>query len=217
MAVGLRRREAQARCPSVELFERDDGRDARAFEPVLAALEDIAPRIEVSESGRCAVPTVGPSRYHGGDRALAAMVLDRLSVVAGCPVGIGIADGPSAAGLVAEEAVSVTAVVSPWWSLRGRPRCSWPSCRCHAWPMSALLSGQVARNQATADLVDVLRRLGLRTFGRFAALPTPDVSARFGPIGLAAHRLANGWEERPPNVDRSAAGPAGLGGPRPSG
>ena len=110
---GLRRREAQARCPSVEVHERDEGRDARAFEPVLAVLEDLAPRLEVTAPGRCAVPTRGPSRYHGGDRALAALVLDRVrgavaamaDGAAACVIGVGIADGPRAAGLVAQEAV----------------------------------------------------------------------------------------------------------------
>ena len=66
---GLRRREAQARCPSIELFERDEQREARLFEVVLGELEQIAARLEVLEAGRCALPTRGPSRYHGGDRA----------------------------------------------------------------------------------------------------------------------------------------------------
>ena len=51
-----------------------------------------------------------------------------------------------------------------------------------------------------AELVDVLRRLGLRTLGRFAALPAPDVLARFGALGADLHRLASGRERRPPDV-----------------
>ena len=34
---GMRRREAQARCPDIELVADDPARDARAFEPVVAA------------------------------------------------------------------------------------------------------------------------------------------------------------------------------------
>ena len=66
--AGLRRREAQARCPSIELHDRDEQREARLFEVVLGELEQIAARLEVLEAGRCAWPPVGPSRYHGGDR-----------------------------------------------------------------------------------------------------------------------------------------------------
>ena len=53
------------------------------------------------------------------------------------------------------------------------------------------------------DLVDVLRRLGLRTLGAFAELPASDVLARFGSEGLGAHRLASGLDERPPDPDPS--------------
>src|SRR5690606_7234033 len=47
-------------------------------------------------------------------------------------------------------------------------------------------------------LTDVLLRLGLRTLGALAALPGPDVLARFGAEGEAAWRLARGLDERPP-------------------
>lgn len=48
------------------------------------------------------------------------------------------------------------------------------------------------------ELVDLLRRLGLRTLGAFAALPERDVVNRFGADGMLAHRLARGRSERPP-------------------
>jgi protein ImuB len=50
------------------------------------------------------------------------------------------------------------------------------------------------------ELVDVLRRLGITTLGAYAALPAPDVLARFGALGLATHRLASGLDERPPST-----------------
>ncbi|HEX9991714.1 MAG TPA: hypothetical protein VGB14_02175, partial [Acidimicrobiales bacterium] len=40
--LGLRRREAQARCPQLIAVADDPGRDARAFEPVVAAVEEVA-------------------------------------------------------------------------------------------------------------------------------------------------------------------------------
>jgi len=58
-----------------------------------------------------------------------------------------------------------------------------------SWPLSSL---------DRPELVDVLQRLGLRTLGDLAALPAQDVLARFGNDGAVAHRLASGFDERPP-------------------
>lgn len=212
---GLRRREAQARCPSVELHDRDDSRDARAFEGVLAALEDLAPRLEVLDAGRCLIPTRGPSRFHGGDRALAGRVLHAVraavapasgpgpvrslvssDVVSSPLVGVGVADGPRAAILVAVEALrradaaGGVLVVAPGATA------------------SFLAPLPVARMEALGreplGMVEVLRRMGLRTIGRFAALEEADVLARFGASGADLHRLVNGRERVPPDVSASA-------------
>jgi protein ImuB len=178
VTMQMRRREAQGRCPELIVLEHDPARDAREFEPVVAALDELTPRVEVGEAGRCAFPTHGPARYFGGDEALARRahalangVLDGRGVV-----HVGVADGPFAALLAADE----TTVVVP----RGMsPTFLAP------WPLTALDRPQ---------LVDVLQRLGLRTLGDFAALPAADVLARFGNDGATAHRLAAGFDERPP-------------------
>ena len=44
VARGMRRRAAQGRCATLALHERDEAREARLFEPVIAALDDITPR-----------------------------------------------------------------------------------------------------------------------------------------------------------------------------
>ncbi|HET9612117.1 MAG TPA: hypothetical protein VFP06_21060 [Acidimicrobiales bacterium] len=100
-----RRRDAQARCPDLVVLERDPAAEARAFEPVPAALEALTPRIEITHPGMCAFPTRGPSRYHGGDRALAERATAVVAeVLAGRgPVQVGVADGPFAAALAARH------------------------------------------------------------------------------------------------------------------
>jgi protein ImuB len=47
------------------------------------------------------------------------------------------------------------------------------------------------------ELVDLLRRLGIRTLADFAALPAGDVLARFGFDAAYAHQLAAGRDDRP--------------------
>src|SRR5215213_1074657 len=46
------------------------------------------------------------------------------------------------------------------------------------------------------ELVSLLRRLGIRTLGDFAALPARDVLTRFGSQGALIHRLASGRDSR---------------------
>jgi protein ImuB len=166
---GLRRREAQGRCPMVTIVEYDADRDARAFEPVVAAVETLTPRVEIVRPGLCAFDTRGPSRYFGGDHALARRVA---ALVPGARIGV--ADGPFAAALAARMDLSVPPGETPKFLA--------------PFPVSAL---------DRPDLADLLRRLGLRTLGAYAALPAADVLARFGPDGALAHRLARGEDERP--------------------
>jgi protein ImuB len=178
--VGLRRRESQSRCPELVVIDHDPARDARAFEPVVAALDELTPRIEVAVPGQCAFPTRGPARYFGGDEVLAnrarSLAFDVLPERV--PVHVGIADGPFAAVL----ASGAPPVVIP----RGA------SARFLVpLPLDSL---------DRPDLVDVLRRLGLRTLGDLAALPATDVLARFGNEGALAHRLASGLDERAPDT-----------------
>ncbi|NIS33406.1 MAG: hypothetical protein GWN73_23965, partial [Actinobacteria bacterium] len=43
-----------------------------------AALDDVTPRIEITRPGTCAFATRGPSRYFGGDEAVAELVRARM-------------------------------------------------------------------------------------------------------------------------------------------
>ena len=99
VTVGLRRREAQARCPRLEVLDVDIDRDARGWESVIATLDDVTPRVEVPEPGMVAFATRGPSRYFGGDVALAELTLDHLGADRGLSQQVGIADGFFAAAL----------------------------------------------------------------------------------------------------------------------
>src|SRR4051812_26080038 len=46
IVTGLRRREAQRRCPQVTVVDHDPAGDARAFEPLAGALDAITPGVE---------------------------------------------------------------------------------------------------------------------------------------------------------------------------
>ncbi len=179
---GLRRREAQGRCPELLVVAADTGRDAREWEPVVTAVESLAPAVEVLAPGALALTTRGPSRYFGGDAALGekvADVVDRTVGQAACRVGV--ADGLFAAALAARVAGGGRVVVvdpgrSPAWLA--------------PYPVGAL-------GPDHGDLAGLLVRLGVRTLGDLAALSGPSVLGRFGARGAAAHRLAKGLDDRP--------------------
>ena len=56
------------------------------------------------------------------------------------------------------------------------------------------------------EFVHLLARLGLHHLGHLAALPAADVLARFGPLGMFAHRLAGGGDDRLPGTHDPPAG-----------
>jgi protein ImuB len=108
-------------------------------------------------------------------------------------VGVAIAGGPRAAAIAAREAITRD----------GRPLVV-PDGATAAFlgplPIEVLAQLRVRDQRSLEELLEVLRRLGLRTVGRFAALEAPDVAARFGALGLQLHRLAHGAESEPPDV-----------------
>jgi protein ImuB len=187
---GLRRREAQAACPDLVVLPRDEAAEARVFEPVVAALEAIAPGVEITRPGLAAIDVRGPTRYFGGETGVlhalsrgvhglpAATRSGRtLASEVGADLLIGIADGAFAA----EQAARRGLIVDP-----GRSA-----------DFLENLPIETLDPSGASPLIDLLRRLGIRTLGAFAALPPRDVLARFGPDGVWAHRQAGGRDERP--------------------
>jgi protein ImuB len=174
VTVGLRRREAEARCPGLVVLDADARAEARVFEVVARAVEEFTPRVELEEPGRLTFPTRGPSRYFGGDDRLIERIREQARAVGVAHVQVGIADGRFPARLAARR----NAVVPPGGS----------AAFCEPWPIGSLV---------IPELTGLLTRMGVRTLGGFAALPAPAVLARFGEEGARAHRWARGLDDRP--------------------
>jgi protein ImuB len=197
----MRRREAEGRCSELVVLARDAALEARAFEPVVAAIATLTPLVEVTRPGLCALDVRGPARYFGGEEALchrvaevaaAAMQATTAPPTAAPPtaapptaapptaapptaaVRVGVADGYFAATLAARRGVIVPV----------------GEVREFLAPFSVAVLGR-------PGLADILNRLGIHTLGELAALPASSVLNRFGPDGAEAHRLAGGVAERP--------------------
>ncbi len=174
---GMRRREAEARCPEAVCVDADEANEARTFEVVARAVEVFTPRVVLDRPGRCEFPTRGPSRYFGGDDALASQIRAGVATALGpdgTDVRIGIADGVFVARLAARRSVVVPAGGSAEYVA--------------PWPVSVLDDD---------ELTSLLVRLGLPTLGDVAALAPDAVLARFGRVGHRIHALSRGIDPEP--------------------
>ncbi|MGN6475049.1 MAG: DNA polymerase Y family protein [Mycobacteriales bacterium] len=173
---GMRKREAQSRCPDLVALSRDEAAEARCFEPAIRAVEAVVAGVEVVRPGLLCLTARGPARHLGGESALVTRLHEAVSWTVD-DVAVGIADGAFAAEQAARRAVVVPAGESA----------------------AFLADLPIGTLDAFGDsaLVDVLRRLGIWTLGGFAALPARDVAARFGPAGAWAHRQAGGRDDKP--------------------
>lgn len=187
-AAGIRRgqraRDAHRISPLLTVHPRDEAGEARAFEPVLAALESLVAGLEIVRPGLVAFDLRGPARYHGGEEPLARCVRDAVGALSdaagdslGC--GVGMADGQFAAF----QASRSDLIIEPGGS-------------------AAFLAPMPLRVLERPALASALIRLGITTLGAFAALPGAAVANRFGTEGIEAHRLARGLDPRPPAARR---------------
>jgi protein ImuB len=179
VVVGLRRREAEARCAQLGVIDADPAAEARTFEVVARAMEPITPSVVLERPGVLTFPTRGPSRYFGGDDALCARVLEAVDATGVTGARTGVADGVFAARLATRTVGAQGArVIEPGES----------AAFLAPWPVN-VLRGVI---EGGDDLAGLLVRLGLHALGDFAALPPSAVLARFGTEGARAHRLALG-------------------------
>jgi len=188
---GMRRRQAQSVCPELVVLPADDDRDARLFEPIAAAVETVVPGIEVVRPGLLLLPAGGAARFHGTEDLLAERLVSAVAERTGHECQVGTADGLLGA-LVAARAEQRVAVGESAAFLAPRP-------------VDELVAAAVQDQRPVVALIDLLRRLGLRTLGDLAALQGAEVHARFGDWGSWAWTLARGDDLRPPARRRPEA------------
>ena len=141
---------------------------------MVAAVEEVAVGVEVIRPGACALAARGPARYFGGEELAAERIVEQVAQACAVESQVGIADGVFAAGLAARAGTIVAS---------GRTR--------------EFLAAVPVEALERPELADLLRRLGVKSLGDFAALPASDVLTRFGFDGALAHRLAGGLDHRP--------------------
>ncbi|WP_336085210.1 DNA polymerase Y family protein [Nocardia sp. SSK8] len=182
---GMRRRDAQGCCPELVVVPDDPDRDGRLFEPVVEVVDATVPGVEVLRPGLVVLGARGAARYFGSEEAAAEQLIDAVAA-AGAEAQIGIADAVSTAVIAARRG----AIVAPGAGAR----------YLATLPVAELASEPSLAAPERAELVDLLRRLGLRRIGDFARLAPAEVASRFGADAVLAHRTARALPERPPSA-----------------
>src|SRR5579884_4032228 len=155
---GLRRREAAARCPQLHVVTADTDRDARLFERVIAAVDDLVPGAEVLRPGLVVLSVRGAARYFGSEQQAAERLTDAVAA-AGAECQVGVADQLSTAVFAARAG----RIVEPGQDARF---------------LSALSIRQLATEPSLSgpgreELVDLLWRMGIRTIGSLPRCRAP--------------------------------------------
>ncbi|MBC9735607.1 DNA polymerase Y family protein, partial [Nocardioides marmotae] len=172
---GMRRRDAQARCPEIAVLPANPDRDARAFEDVLVVLEQLRPGVAPLRPGLVALRS--PGRFYGGEAEAAAVVAEQLVGHGVWDCRVGIADELFTAEQAARRAGPQDSVVVP---------------AGESVPFLRALPVEVLEDPETVGL---LKRLGLRSLGQLADLGAGDVLARFGRQVAWVHRVVSGRGE----------------------
>ncbi len=174
---GMRRRDAQSRCPGLVVVDHRPEADARAFEDVLLAIEELSPGVAPLRPGLCALRV--PEKFYSGEAEAAAVIAERLVDLGVWDVRLGVADGLFAAEQAARRSLAQDVLIVP------------------VGESAAFLADLPIETLDTPELVSLLRRMGLTTLGAFARLSSADVHTRFGGHGALLHRYARGLDPHP--------------------
>jgi protein ImuB len=175
---GMRLGEAMSRCPALRLIPPDPEGVRSLWNRVLDRLEGLGAEVESDRAGAAFFESAGLHGLHGG--GLAGVLAE-----SGRALGPGARFGAAPSRFAAHAA-----------ALQVRPR---RSRRAHVVEESdvryflAPLPVALLRTRPELQaLPEVFERLGIRTLGEVAELPSRAVAERFGHPGLLAHDLAQG-------------------------
>lgn len=142
-----------------------------------AWLNDFSPLVEFTGSGTVLLDANGTETLFGPPVRFAEAIQIRAKQENFC-VSVAIAEDPDSA-MAAARGFSGITVISPGTEAR-------------------LLAPLPLRHlDASFEIIEILERWGLKTFGDFAALPVKGVAERFGPEGVRLWKLARGESRRP--------------------
>ena len=180
---GMRLGEAMSRCPALRLVAPDPEGVRSLWGAVLDRLEGIGAEVESDHAGAAFFAAAGLHGIHGGDLP-GVLSAARRALGAGARFGV-------APSRFASHAAALQ--VRPRRRSAGRPLSAVVVEPARARDFLAPLPVALLRTRPELQaLPEVLERLGIRTLGEFASLPSRAVAERFGHPGLLALDLSRG-------------------------
>ncbi|MCA1570955.1 MAG: hypothetical protein LC798_11675 [Chloroflexi bacterium] len=157
--------------------------DARPFERMLDALDDLSPRVEAVGLGVALVDVTGLGPMWGSERRIAARAVMLTRAVAPLTTRCGIGDNRWLAALAARLACpSRPEAPAAFHAIDGREA-------LRDLPLTLLPADAAMRQRFTL--------FGLTQMSQLADLPRSAVGAQFGPTGERLQSLARGHDPRP--------------------
>ncbi len=167
---------------------------------LLQLARDFSPRVEAHGDRTVTLDISGLGRLIGNPRSIGEE-LHRTAADAGLRVHIAVAATSTAAILLAHARAGLT-VVAPGTEAATLAPLPLQTLAQLDFGLRALDSGPGSSPQPKAlspeaDVIEQIARWGLRTLGDLGALPSAEVSARLGHVGVRLQRWARGEEMRP--------------------
>ena len=187
LVQGMRLGEALARCPGLRLVPPDPEAVRGLWHEVLDRIESIGGAPESERAGAAFFEAGGLRGLHGGDLG-GVLAATRRSLGRSTRLGAAPCRFAAYCAAIGSRARRPPLVVAEREAARF---------------LAALPVGLLRSRPELAGLPDTLERLGVRTLGELAALPSRAVAERFGHPGLLALDLARGRDtplepRRPP-------------------
>ncbi len=165
----------------------------RAADALVAIAREFSPRVERHGDTLVTLDISGVGRLFGDAREIGE-ALRRTAADRHLAVHVAVAATRTAALLLARGRAGLTVAAPGAEASDVAPL----SLRLLADHEAGLKTGPPAGGETTLDdLLDVLKRWGLKTLGDLAALPTDEVHARLGAEGVRLQRVARGEDARP--------------------
>lgn len=184
---GLTSTQALARCSHLLIKARSVAKEEVASDILQQTAYNFSPRIEATSAGVCTMDLQGlPVLAEGSHPALRQWAEPIVAALARVNLRshIGIAHTPNLALQAALQANPILIVQDPHHFINGLP---------------------VESLEPESNILQILKRWGIRTVGEFTSLQRDKIAERFGSDGLELFRRASTAESRPLHVMAPAA------------
>jgi protein ImuB len=160
--------------------------------PLVGLAQDFSPRFERHRGDLISIDISGLRRLFGDPRALGE-ALRRSATSRGMRVQVGIAATRTAAMILAVASPGLT-VVNPGGEAAALAPLPIDILEKVSLETSAF---KLQTSDFKLETLSTLKSWGIRTLGAFAALPSTDLAARLGQLGIVWQSLARGQDVRP--------------------